>query len=77
MSKKNKTTVKNNLPYKKIEIIKQFAKDMGYKTETYYYNHYYNQKRCFEISLCGTWDSEGNPYSWAWYVETGKEVEPF
>ena len=75
MGKKKKTAVKDNLPYDKIKIIKQFGKDMGYKVHTCYYTHGFNQKPCFEIELYGTCDSEGNPYAWAWYVETGQEVE--
>ena len=75
MSKKNKN---NNgivqLPFEKIEIIKKFAKDMGYTIDTYYYTHCFNGKKCFGIELIGTSDAEGNPYSWAWYVETGQEV---
>lgn len=79
MNKKNnniKKTVEN-----KIEIIKNFARQMGYETDVYEYNYAGYRRRevkenekCIAIDLIGTADSEGNPYSWAWSLQTGREI---
>jgi len=57
----------------KIEIIKDFAKKMGYKTREY--NYIWNGRNCLGIELLGTLDSEGNPFEWAWYLDTKEEIE--
>lgn len=56
---------------KKIEIIKDFAKKMGYTIDEYKCEH--EGRPCYSIELLETCDIEGNPYSWAWYLDTGKE----
>lgn len=57
---------------RKIEIIKRFAKDMGYEIEESRYN--YHNRPCYMIELIGTSDSEGNYYSWAWYIDKEEEI---
>ena len=57
----------------KIKIIKDFAKKMGYKTREY--NYSWNSRKCHSIELLGTSDSEGNPFEWAWYLDTEEEIE--
>ena len=60
---------------KRIKIIKDFAAKMGY---TYYIDKY---KSCIDgrpmksIELNETSDSEGNPYAWAWYLDTYEELK--
>lgn len=60
---------------KKIEIIKEFAKKMGYITKETKYKHAFNNRPCYMIELIGTLDGEGEPYSWAWYLDTKKEIK--
>ena len=60
---------------KKIEIIKDFAKKMGYTIKETKYQHDFNNRPCYMIELIGTLDGEGEPYSWAWYLDTKKEVK--
>lgn len=56
----------------KIEIIKDFAKKMGYTAIEDKYT--YKGRPCYSIELLETGDIEGNPYSWAWYLDTGEEM---
>ena len=60
---------------KKIEIIKDFAKKMGYTIQETKYEHNFNNRPCYMIELIGTLDSEGEPYSWTWYLDTKKEIK--
>ena len=60
--------------YKKVKAIRKFAKEMGYTTDSYYYYPYDSARPAFAICLCETSDSEGNPYEWAWYMDTGEEM---
>ena len=60
---------------KQIEIIKDFAKKMGYTIKETKYQHDFNNRPCYMIELIGTLDGEGEPYSWAWYLDTKKEVK--
>lgn len=55
----------------KIEIIKDFAKKMGYTIDEYKFE--YEGRPCYGIELLETCDTEGNSYSWAWYLDTGEE----
>ena len=61
----------------KLKIIREFAKKMNYEIcEGEYREYGYPDGRlCSSIELLGTSDSEGNPYIWAWYLDTGKEME--
>ena len=59
---------------RKIEIIKKFAKDMGYTYGTHTYKDYDNERPCFCISLEETEDGDGYPYAWAWYTDTYDEI---
>ena len=68
---------------KKVNIIREFAKKMGYTTTEEYYTvssggwsvePKYHNTDAFYIELNGTSDSEGNPYSWAWSMVDGKEI---
>ena len=69
---------RKKLAEKKIEIIKQFATDMGYET----WEEDYTTSACFRdggrpahsIELDGKYDCEGNPYCWAWYTDTWEEM---
>ena len=47
---------------------------MGYTTNETKYKHGFNNRLCYMIELIGTSDSEGEPYSWAWYLDTKEEV---
>lgn len=61
---------------RKIEIIKKFAKDMGYTYGAHTYKDYFDNKRpCFCISLEETEDGDGNPYGWAWHTDTYDEIK--
>lgn len=66
---KRETTMK-----KRIEIIKEFARQMGYETYEDDYMNYMNNRPCYCIELVGTSDSEGNSYAWAWYTDTYEEL---
>ena len=57
----------------RIAIIKDFANKMGYEIYESKYNHCYNDRPCYSIELIGTSDSEGNPFAWAWYLDTKEE----
>ena len=70
MSKKEKRYLE---AHKRMEYICRFAKEMGYSTHMEEYNHSINNRPCVAIELVGTWDSEGNAYSWAWYTDTWEE----
>ena len=59
---------------RKIEIIKNFAKEMGYEIREEKYYHYKNGRPCYHIELLGTIDNEGDPYSWAWFLDTEEEM---
>lgn len=58
----------------KLNAIREFAKQMGYKIEEREYTHCDNKRPLYSIELIGTWDSEGYPYSWVWYLDTGEET---
>ena len=65
--------------YRKVKAIRNFAKEMGYTTDSYYYNteSLYNNdisRPAFYIELVETSDSDGYSYSWAWYMDTGEEL---
>lgn len=53
---------------RKIAIVKDFAKKMGYTAEVF------EDGYCRGVRLVETSDSEGNPYCWIWNVKTGKEI---
>ena len=59
----------------KIGIIKDFAKKMGYTIKETKYKHDFNNRPCYMIELIGTLDGEGEPYSWAWYLDTKEEMK--
>lgn len=63
---------------KKIEIIKDFAKKMGYTVieSEYEYKSWHGGKSrpSHWVELLQTSDVEGNPYSWGWYLDTGEEI---
>lgn len=85
MAKKNKNqTSAQEYVNKRIEIVKEFAEKMGY----HYYIEEYNAsifggwnpygirngELCKSITFeDGPTDGEGEYYSWAWSLETGKE----
>lgn len=70
----NKATTKRYLKaQERMEYIREFAKNMGYTVFEENYEHYDNNRPCHSIELVGTADSEGNSYSWAWYVDTWEE----
>ena len=48
---------------------------MGYTIKETKYQHDFNNRPCYMIELIGTLDCEGEPYSWAWYLDTKKEVK--
>ena len=60
---------------RKINAIKTFAKEMGYKTKENKYKDYENNRPCYSIELIGTSDCDGNPYAWAWYTDNWKSIE--
>lgn len=79
--KKTKKEERKKLAEKRIEIIKRFASEMGYTTWEEDYITTICGKGRFEsgrpahiIELSKTADSEGNPYSWAWYTDTWEEM---
>ena len=59
---------------KKINTIKNFAKDMGYTPIVSHYTHCINKRPCISIALSGTSDNEGYAYIWAWYEDTYEEI---
>lgn len=59
--------------YKRLMIIRKFAEQMGYGINESDYTHCFNNRPCHSIELLGTCDSEGDPYSWAWYTDTWEE----
>ena len=65
---------------RKIKIIKKFAQDMGYTCYEEDYtcsNPYHRQsykRKAHSIELSETSDSEGNPFSWAWFLDTYEEM---
>ena len=59
---------------KQLITIRRFAKEMGYKTCESNYEHPINNRQCHYIELLGTWDSDGEPFTWAWYTDTWEEV---
>lgn len=71
--KKNRKEQRMEEMNRRIAIIKDFAKKMGYETYEEDYDHCSNGRPCHSISLEGTADSEGNEYSWAWYRDTYEE----
>lgn len=73
MSKKNNNGKETIL--KELEIIKKFAKEMGYNYFIDEYDNCENGRPMLSIELNGTSDSEGNPYSWAWYTDTYNPYE--
>ena len=58
---------------KRIAIIKSFAWKMDYEILERYYNHCDTDRPCYSIELVGTYDSEGNPFAWAWYTDSYEE----
>lgn len=66
---------------KQLNIIREFAKKMGYETgEEYYTAQIWNRKTgpfesfpAYSIEIYDKVDSEGNPYYWAWSMITGEE----
>lgn len=70
----NKATTKRYLKaQERMEYIREFAKNMRYTVFEENYEHYDNNRPCHSIELVGTADSEGNPYSWAWYTDNWEE----
>ena len=59
--------------FRKINIIKDFAKKMGYDYCISEYNNCDNGRPMICIEIIGTCDSEGNYYNWAWYTDTYEE----
>lgn len=59
---------------KRIEIIRDFAEKMGYEVNEIEYTHCRNHRKCYSIELTGTWDGEGYPFSWSWYLDDYTEV---
>ena len=61
----------------KLKIIREFAKKMGYEVCEEEYKQYGRPdgRPMYSIELIGTSDSEGNPYVWTWYLDTGEEME--
>lgn len=80
MNKKNINI--SNISRNKIDAIKDFASKMDYEINEYNYTYARNWpcdkgkygRPCYCIELIGTCDSEGDPYSWSWFVDTGTEV---
>ena len=58
----------------KIEIIKDFANKMDYAIKEAFYDDYFNNRPMYGIDLIGTSDSDGNPFGWAWYLDTQEEL---
>lgn len=58
---------------KRMNYIFNFAKEMGYSVLKSEYEHCKNHRPCVSLELSGTWDSEGNPFAWAWYTDTWEE----
>lgn len=65
-----------NFPHivKAVKALKRFCTDMGYTYHTEYFTHCSTHEKCFSFEINETCDSEGNPYAWAWSMETGKEL---
>lgn len=60
---------------RKISVVKNFAKEMGYAiTESTYY-HSGNNHPIYLIELNEVWDKNRECYSWGWYTDTYEEVE--
>jgi len=72
MKKKNRKNTINTME-KRIAIIKDFASKMGYSINEGDYHYYGTERMAHSIELAGTEDSEGNPYSWQWFLDTGEE----
>lgn len=60
--------------FRKVKAVRKFAEEMGYDTDSWYYTHFDNDRPAFVIVLLGTFDSEGNPFDFAWYMDTGEEI---
>ena len=58
---------------RRIALIKNFAKEMGYYDREISYAHCENGRPCYAIELEGTTDSKGDPFVWAWYTDTYEE----
>ena len=56
----------------RIAIIKKFAQDMGYTVDEDTYKSCVNSRPMYAIYLNETSDGEGEPYGWAWYLDTYK-----
>lgn len=61
------------MAHQRMQIIYKFAADMGYDAVFQTYTHCDNGRPCCSISLEGTSDGEGIPYSWVWYTDTWEE----
>ena len=65
------------LPWKiqvTVDIIKDFAENMDYKAVEGTYKNVSNNRPFYLIELEGTHDSNGNPYSWGWYLDNFEEI---
>lgn len=72
--KKRKIKKEANKMKERIAYIKDFAEKMGYEVSEYKYTHCGNGRPCLYVGLIGTCDAEGEPFSWAWYLDTEEEV---
>ena len=71
--KKNKKEIRKEKMNERISYIKEFAKKMGYSINDYEYENCINSRPSRSVELLGTSDVEGNPYGWAWYIDTYEE----
>ena len=58
----------------KVAIITDFAERMGYDTNEAFFFDPDSGRPCYEIALAGTRDTNGEEYSWTWYLDTGEEI---
>lgn len=72
--KMKKSEKRKEFMNERIAIIKDFAEKMGYDIIEQKYSHCRDDRPCYSIELGGTYDSEGNSYIWAWYMDTFEEI---
>ena len=59
---------------RKIAAIREFAMAMGYEVSEVEYTHPLSERPCLSIELIGTSDSNGFPYDWCVFLDTGEVI---
>lgn len=70
----DKITERAKIAKQRANIIRDFAKKMGYTVSTDNYKHSTNKRPIYIMELLETYDSVYNPYCWAWYTDTWEEI---